>query len=197
MSKLSTAQVKAIEYVWAYENEFNPEIRPNTWAALAKFGLIARGINAKSEVTEEGQAAYTNTVGRDLPARYRGAAHNRQELGLPKTAEIGDDVPEPQTAGDRLNAALQSVAPAFEKIGVAVNQATESLSKFGQAAPANLVLDPVTERTRPNTTRGHRPIEAVQADREHLVRTHGEDEADRILDAWETVPNRTDRRRTR
>jgi hypothetical protein len=63
-----------------------------------------------------------------------------------------------------------------------------------KAEPGMVVLYPVFEEPRPNTIYGKRPVQAVQADRDHLVQTYGEKRADEILDTWETVENRADRR---
>jgi len=77
MAKLSAAQIKAIEYVWSYENELNPEVRPNTWASLVKAGLITRGAEVK--VTTDGQTAYFASTGRELPLRYKSVNEHKTQ----------------------------------------------------------------------------------------------------------------------
>lgn len=84
---------------------------------------------------------------------------------------------------------LSATAPEDAREGTSI---TSDGAQAAQEAPS--VLAPVFQEPRSNTIYGQRPVQVVQADRDHLVRTYGETRADEILDTWETVANRADRR---
>lgn len=167
MRKLSEAQIKAIEYVQAYGNELNPQVRENTWASLVKAGLITRGHEVA--VTILGREAYEYTTGALLD-------------GIQEQERTPDILPP-------VDPAVLLIDEIDQRKGTSI---TSDGAQAAQEAPS--VLTPVFQEPRPNTIYGQRPVQAVQADRDHLVRTYGETRADEILDTWETVANRDDRR---
>lgn len=122
MAKLSSPQTRALEYVWAYGNELDPTVKPNTWASLVSKGLITRG--QVVAVTPEGETAYTNTMGRDLPPRYRGNA-TQAEVIAPLVQQAADSVATVVPAVDQATQAMDDLAEAttLEDLFIVENRA--------------------------------------------------------------------------